>query len=307
MAQAQAPQVDQVEKTDEPQEDQQQDQESGEEESSEGGEEEDPPAEGEGEQPEEDVEDESDEVVVSIGDEQPPEEQPKSAAEWVRELRKSYKETAARNRELEKELEALKAKPASKEEPALGEEPNIEDFEWDQDKFKEAYRAWTQRKQEHDAREARKQTEGAEQQKAWQAELDRYGKLKGELKVRDFDETEAKFAAIFSGPQQSMVVDACTNPAVVVYALGKNAAKAKELASIKSPAKFIAAVAKLEDKMKVTPRKAQTLPEAPVKSNAPVSGTIDSQLERLRADARRTGDYSKVSEYTRNAQAKKRA
>ena len=230
----------------------------------------------------------------------------------MRDLRKSYKETSQRNRELERELAALKAKPAATEEPAqLGERPKVADFDFDEDnpEYKAALDKWYAAKAAQAERESKKQAEGIEQQKAWQAEMDRYGKAKGELKVRDFDEAEAKFAEIFTGPQQSMLVEACTNPAMVVYALGKNPAKAKELASIKSPAKMIAAVAKLEDKMKVTPRKAQTLPETPVKGSAPVSGTIDSTLERLRAEARRTGDYSKVSAHTRQAQekAKKRA
>jgi len=46
----------------------------------------------------------ADEVVVSIGDEQPPEEKP--APRWVKELRKSQRELARENRELKARLES---------------------------------------------------------------------------------------------------------------------------------------------------------------------------------------------------------
>jgi hypothetical protein len=52
------------------------------------------------------------------------------------------------------------------------------------------------------------------------------------------------------------------NPALVVYALGKNPKKAKELSEIKDPVKFAFAVAKLEKELKVTNRRAAPHPSA---------------------------------------------
>ena len=83
----------------------------------------------------------------------------------------------------------------------------------------------------------------------------------------------------------------------------KNPAKAKELSSITDPVKFAFAVAKLEAQLKVTPRKAPPPPERAVRGTAPVSGTVDSTLERLREEAARTGDMSKVMAYRRQQKA----
>ena len=261
-------------------------------------------AEEEGE-PEEPAEEPSD-VVVTIGDEEPAQEQ-ETAPKWVRELRTENRAKSRTIKELQEKVRSLESAPATAIEP-LGARPKLEDFEFDQDEYDKAVDAWHKRKVEHDDQARKKQADTAALEAAWQAELTRYTKLRGELKVKDFAEAEEVARETFSDVQQNLIIDGCTNPALVVYALGRNEAKAKELAAIKSPAKFMAAVAKLEDKMKVTPRKAQTLPETPVKGTAPVSGTINSALERAREEARRTGDYNKVIEIQRKqAAAKKRA
>jgi hypothetical protein len=88
-----------------------------------------------------------------------------------------------------------------------------------------------------------------------------------------------------------------------VYALGKNPKKLKELASITDPVKFAFAIAKLETQLKVSNKKPAPPPEKVVGGTAPIRGAVDSTLERLRADAERTGDYSKVFAYRKQKRA----
>jgi hypothetical protein len=96
-----------------------------------------------------------------------------------------------------------------------------------------------------------------------------------------------------------VILQGADNPALVVYALGKNPKKAKELSSIADPVKFAFAVAKLEKELKVMPRKSAPAPERVVQTTGPKSGAVDSTLERLRAEAEKTGDYNKVMQYKR--------
>jgi hypothetical protein len=100
------------------------------------------------------------------------------------------------------------------------------------------------------------------------------------------------------------VLQGADNPALVIYALGKNPKKAAELAKIEDPVKFAFAVAKLEKELKVTNRKAAPAPERMVSSTGRVSGAVDSTLERLRAEAEKTGNYTKVLQYKRQKAAK---
>jgi hypothetical protein len=106
--------------------------------------------------------------------------------------------------------------------------------------------------------------------------------------------------------QQGILLQGLDNPALVVYALGKNPKRAKELAAITDPVRFAAAAGKLEATLKVTNRPKPPAPPRVVTGSAPITGTVDSNLDRLRAEAERTGDYTKVMAYKRQAAAKRK-
>ena len=246
---------------------------------------------------------EEDEVLVTIGEEAPPPEEHAQAPEWVRELRKQHRQLQREKRELEEKLKSV-SQPA--ERPiAVGKKPTLEEYDYDAEKYENELAAWFERKRRADEAEARARAAEAEANQAWQAKLDGYGKAKADLKVRDFEDAEATVSETFSVTQQGVLLQGADNPALLVYALGKNPSKAKELASIKDPVKFAFAVAKLETQLKVQNRKAATPPEKTVRGTGPVSGAVDSTLERLRADAERTGDFSKVMAYKRQQKAKR--
>jgi hypothetical protein len=249
--------------------------------------------------PEPDTED-TDEVVVTIGEEAPPtEEESKPAPEWVRELRKNHREVVRRNRELEEQLKSIN-KP---ETVKVGQKPTLEGCGWDAEDYEQKLSVWYEQKRAADEAAAQAEAAVKEQQKAWQAKLENYGKAKTELKVKDFDDAEAAAMELFSQTQQGIVLQGAENPAIMVYALGKNPKKAKEIASITDPVKFAFAVAKLENTLKVSNRKAPA-PERTLKGSGPVSGTVDSTLERLRAEAEKTGDLTKVIKYKQQQREK---
>ena len=243
----------------------------------------------------------SDEVIVSIGEEAPPPEEQTHAPEWVRELRKTNRELQRQNRELQGKLQSTaqtETKPV-----VLGKKPSLEDHDYDADKFEVALADWFERKRQADESNAKQEAEVMNQQKAWQAKLDGYGKAKAELRVKDFEDAEAVAQELFNITQQGVVLQGADNPALVIYALGKNPKKAKELSDIKDPVKFAFAVAKLEKELKVTNRRAAPPPERIVSGTGRVSGAVDSTLERLREEAARTGNMTKVIQY----KAQKRA
>ena len=249
----------------------------------------------------EDNEGDNDEVIVSIGEEAPPPEEQTHAPEWVRELRKTNRELQRQNRELQGKLQSTaqtETKPV-----VLGKKPSLEEHDYDADKFEVALADWFERKRQADESNAKQEVEVMNQQKAWQAKLDGYGKAKAELRVKDFEDAEAVAQELFNITQQGVVLQGADNPALVIYALGKNPKKAKELSDIKDPVKFAFAVAKLEKELKVTNRRAAPPPERIVSGTGRVSGAVDSTLERLRAEAEKTGNMTKVIQY----KAQKRA
>lgn len=246
-------------------------------------------------------EEESDEVVVSIGEEAPPAEEEQRAPEWVRELRKANREKERRIRELEARLQTTtqtENKPV-----ALGQKPKLEEFDYDADRFEQALDAWHDRKRQHDLQTEMVRQAELQQHQAWQAKLDSYSKAKAELRVRDYEDAEAIAQEVFNVTQQGVILQGAENPALVIYALGKNPKKAAELAKNTDPVKFAFAVAKLEKELKVTNRRAAPAPERIIQGTGRVSGAVDSTLERLREEAARTGNMTKVIQY----KAQKRA
>ena len=246
-----------------------------------------------------DQEGDDNEVIVSIGEDAPPPDEQAHAPGWVKELRKANREKEKRIRELEAKL----TQTTEKKPVALGAKPKLEDFDYDADKFESALTDWFERKRQADTEANKLQQAEQAQKQVWQEKLEGYGKAKAELKVRDFEDAEAVAQELFNITQQGIVLQGADNPALVIYALGKNPKKAAELAKIEDPVKFAFAVAKLEKELKVTNRKAAPAPERMISSTGRVSGAVDSTLERLREEAARTGNMTKVIQY----KAQKRA
>lgn len=246
---------------------------------------------------EEDEDEDEDEVVISIGEESPPQEEEARAPAWVRELRKA-------NREKEREIRELKAKltaTATETKPVeLKAKPTLESCDYDSDEYENKLAEWYEHKREYDAVEANAAAKRDAEAKEWQDKLDSYAKARASLKVRDYEDAEAFALDTFNVTQQGIVLQGSENPAHLIYALGKSQKRAKELASINDPVKFAFAVAKLETQLKVTNRKAATAPERTITSGGGrISGSVDSTLDRLREEAVKTGDLSKVMAYKR--------
>jgi len=60
----------------------------------------------------------------------------------------------------------------------------------------------------------------------------------------------------------------------------------------------------METQLRTSSRKPPSAPESRVKGSAPTTGA-DSTLERLRAEAEKSGDYTKVRAYKQQAKAKR--
>jgi hypothetical protein len=240
---------------------------------------------------------EEQEITVMIGDEAPEEEKP--APDWVRDLRK-------KNREDQKRIKELEAKLAIQQPQAqttLGKKPELDEFDYDTSRYETALSDWFEKKRKYEAEQEQNQKAQAEQANAWQSKLESYAEAKTQLKVKDFEDAESTVSESFNVTQQGVVLQGADNPALLVYALGKNPKKLKELASITDPVKFAFAIAKLETQLKVSNKKPAPPPEKVVGGTAPIRGAVDSTLERLRADAERTGDYSKVFAYRKQKRA----
>ena len=251
-----------------------------------------------------DDDNQDEEVVVTLGDESATADDEdgkatEAAPQWVKDLRKEHREAKRKIRELEQQVAAAKA-PAQKAAIEIGPKPNLadDDIDYDQDKYDQKMIAWLDRKRQADKAVEDQQRTEQEANQAWQARLDGYHAQKASLKLPDFEDSESAITSTMDVTQQGIIISGADNPALVIYALGRNDAKTKELAAIKDPVKFAFAIAKLETQIKMQ-KKTKPAPERTITGTAPKSGAIDSTLDRLRAEAEKSGDYSKVHAYKR--------
>jgi hypothetical protein len=256
----------------------------------------------------EEVEDDKDdEVVISLGDEvvTPKQDEDKTPApDWVKELRKRTKEQEKIIREQQAKLDALSG---ATQKPLLGKKPALSDdgIDYDEAAYEKALDKWYEDKRSFDDEEAKKRVVAEQEEKAWNEKLQGYQDKRAKLsKIEDFEEAEASALNALSTIQQGIIVDSTEMPAHVMYALGKNPEKLKELAAITNPVRFTAALVRMESKMTVSTRKPSTQPEKVIVGNTAVSGINDKTLDRLREEASTTGDFTKVLAYKKQLRQK---
>ena len=249
-----------------------------------------------------DADDDDGEMIVSFGDEEPEEsptsKNPERESSTFREMRKREREKT----KTIKELEARLAKYEEAEKPTLGPKPTLEGCEYDTGKFEAALEQWHETKRAHDAEQEQQKTVQQQAQEAWEQKLTKYQEAKTGLKVRDYQEAEEIVQDTLNVTQQGVIISEVKDPALLVYALGKNPKKLDELASITDPVKFIFAVARMETQLKTSSRKPAPAPEKTVTGSGSTSGA-NATLEKLRNEAARTGDFSKVHAYKRKLKA----
>jgi hypothetical protein len=252
-------------------------------------------------EPEESQEDD-DGVVVTLGEESLTPEEETGAPEWVRELRKNYRDSQRTIKELERQLNTKEA-PMPQEIASPGKKPTLADFDYNDDEYEKALADWFTKKNQADEQKRIKELENQKLEAEYQDKLNQYEDAKTKLKLSDFDEAEESVLHTLDTTQQSIILSGSDNPALTVYAIGKSKKRAQELASIKDPVKFAFAVSKLESQLTVTRKKAKPLPEKVVTGSSRNTNGVDTTLERLRVEADKTGDRSKVVAYMRKLKA----
>lgn len=235
-------------------------------------------------QPSDDGAAEATETVPAFADAK--EETTETAPAWVKELRR-------RNRELEREARQSKAEIARLTAPAkpkLGPKPTHESCDYDADRLERELEAWVRQKAAIDAADAEEKAQQARQADEWNQTVQRYRDGSKALRVPDYQDAEDAVTASFDPIQINLLLGAAEKPEILVYALGKDEKRLADLAKIKDPVKFTAAVARMETTIVAKP-KTPPAPARTIKGTAPATGASNT-TDRLIKNADKTGDVS---------------
>lgn len=255
------------------------------------------------------------ETVITLGGDAPAEEteeaEAAAAPAWVRDVRKTNRELVRKTREQEAEIARLKGAgtTAAPAQIVVGEKPTFDTCRFDPDKFETELTAWNKRKADADAQQAAATLTRTNEEKAWRTRVDAVEGAAAALKVRDPEGAVLAFDSMFSVLQRGIIMGApedANTSAALRFALGANPARAKALAAITDPIKFAMKLADEIKEMKMSTRKPAPVPERRVSGNVAGAAAVDNQLQRLRDEAAKTGNMTKVIAY-KNAQKKKAA
>lgn len=211
------------------------------------------------------------------------------APSWVKDTRKE-------NRELKRQLRELQQQGQSQPQ-ALPERPVLEDYDYDDESYYQALETWMQTKAQHDAQV---QAETAKYQKY----DDTYKQAVDEIKARvpNYDEIEQSIVDALPVQRQAMIKMMTDNPARMVVALNNSPAKLQALAEL-DDMQFAKQIVLMEANMANTKRN----PNKPKPTSHKLEGAAgggDRQLEKLEAEADKTGDRSKIYAYNKQKRNK---
>jgi hypothetical protein len=216
------------------------------------------------------------EVIVSFGDEAAPASE--EAPEWVKELRKQYREVVKENEALKKQI----VPPT----PKAGPKPTQWDdgIDGDEEIYAQKLIEWHEAVKAEEAVKTEAQKAQEEAARKYQAKVEAYGEQKQTLGVKDFTEAEAEVLSSLNDVQKQILIHGAENKAKLVYALGKHPEKLRQLASISDPIEFAFAAARLEGQTKMERRRPATNPESRVSGAAQLSQSDNRLSDKLSAE-----------------------
>lgn len=212
------------------------------------------------------------------------------APEWVKKIREE-------NRELKRQHREWQQQQGQSQQQVLPERPLLEDYDYEDDDYYQALEAWMQTKAQYDAQI---QAETAKYQKY----DDVYKQAVDEIKARipNYNEIEQSIVDALPVQRQAMIKMMTDNPARMVVALNNSPAKLQALAEL-DDMQFAKQIVLMEANMANTKRN----PNKPKPTSHKLEGGAgggDRQLEKLEAEADKTGDRSKIHAYKRKIRNK---
>lgn len=217
----------------------------------------------------------------------------------IRQMRDRMREQARRIAELEKQTV-----PQQAEVQHPGKEPELSDFEYDEEKYRAGVRDYDRKLAAWEAHQAEATERQEREHKEIQSQVQAYQTRKAELRVPDFDIAESSVMTALPQQHQALLMRSGKGAEMVV-ALHRNPAKLEELAKL-NLVDAAMMVGELRSKVTMTSRRKPSVqPDTPLRGNTNLSvPSTDRELARLEKEADRTGDRSKLIAYRKQLREK---
>lgn len=239
-------------------------------------------------------------LTVDLGGDDDEDEGEEHQSAPFKALRQKTREQQKRIKELEREK---RERESAQEQQELGERPTLAGCEYDDQRFEQELLAWNDRKRALDQQKEAEQEKAQAVQARYNERLAVYNTSKRDLaeqaNIDSFDDVETEVVEAIGSSVAAVMIANSKTPALAMLALHKNPGIQKEIAEIEDPASRIWKLAQLDATMKVTGMKKKPAPERRMKNTNGSGDRPLDKLDRLRAQARETGDFTAVNQYKR--------
>ena len=232
---------------------------------------------------------------IDVGEDDDDESEDAKGEDTITYIRKANRKLAKEKRELERKLAEMQR---PEQADFLGDKPDLEDFDYDQEKFAEALIEWNEKKRVIEAEQAKKREADEAANQAWIEKRDAYFERRNKVRNDDYEIMDDLVTETLTELQKNILIAASDDPVSDVYKLGNRPEELKRLSGIHDQIKFIYELGKLHSTQKGKEMaKAKPAPEKRVTGSAPKSVNHEAKLAQLREEADRTGDRTKVVAY----------
>lgn len=223
----------------------------------------------------EQAEEQPDEYSLRIGDEeiQLTEEDDdhvdgQPAPQWVKDLRKNNREKDKELRELRRELEQVKSKPAEQQPlqqvDVIPPKPTLESCDYDEVAFEQAVTDWHEKKSRVEQSKQEQQRQQQESIKKFQQRLEKHQERATKLPVKDYRETEEIVRRGLPVIQQEILIHAADEGSeLIAYALGKNQQLRQRVAAETDPIRAAFLLGQISKQVSLAPKAKKAIKPEP--------------------------------------------
>lgn len=189
------------------------------------------------------------------------------APQWVKELRKGFKETQKENRELRRQLEEIQSKPVEVQQPqsdVIPPKPTLESCEYDEAAFEQAMTDWHEKKSRAEQQKQQQERQQQENIQKFQQRLQKHQERATKLPVKDYRETEEIVRRELPVIQQEILIHAADEGSeLIAYALGKNPQLRQRVAAETDPIRAAFLLGQISKQVSLAPKPKKAIKPEP--------------------------------------------
>ncbi|BDA93755.1 hypothetical protein E5AUHO_13440 [Citrobacter freundii] len=190
------------------------------------------------------------------------------APQWVKDLRKNNREKDKELRELRRELEQVKSKPAEQQQPQQSDvvppKPTLESCDYDEVAFEQAVTDWHEKKSRAEQSKQEQQRQQQESIKKFQQRLEKHQERATKLPVKDYRETEEIVRRELTVIQQEILIHAADEGSeLIAYALGKNQQLRQRVAAETDPIRAAFLLGQISKQVSLAPKAKKAIKPEP--------------------------------------------